>query len=469
MSEFTFNWSGRTLVVSPAQVVVDADLTLPTLQTETDQVAEIQYERHYTHIDRFESSVRGASCSPITPVSVFDGYTEKGRRFQRELTDITNGIRPTDLRMGPLGRKLNSFISLLRGMPDQFCIGPANKGAFEQMKNTLDSATNAGKQGVSKFERHLQQFSNGSTPLLGELRSQSRAINDNSRDFRAVMSVLERYRAFAAPYKLEVWRLSDRIHNLATALGTLENETDVAFKKAIGQIEANVGIESEKFARRLNELEAAKARWDTEDGKLGYDAFKSGYDNLQDHMLPDFVAFLGRVPGTDRINAHSANARQAIQAVEALFKQFPNFARLPGAASDFPYNEYGESTRKHGTNALFAIVRSACVNYRTATGKTLYVGDLSYAHGGRAKPHKSHRVGVDADVDPVEVGNVGEDSFSPAKALVAAKAFLQAGPAIIFYGHQATVDAANTWAAQQGITGRLAYESDHKKHFHLRD
>lgn len=81
-------------------------------------------------------------------------------------------------------------------------------------------------------------------------------------------------------------------------------------------------------------------------------------------------------------------------------------------------------------------------------------------------PHVSHRRGVDADVDVVEVGDV--PNHDAGLALAAAKRFLAAGAALVFYADADVVSKANKWASEQGLSGRLSVEANHKKHFHLR-
>jgi hypothetical protein len=53
-------------------------------------------------------------------------------------------------------------------------------------------------------------------------------------------------------------------------------------------------------------------------------------------------------------------------------------------------------------------------------------------------------------------------------ALQAAQRFLSVGARQIFYGDQQVVDDANEWAEEHNIGGRLLFERDHTRHFHLR-
>ncbi len=80
--------------------------------------------------------------------------------------------------------------------------------------------------------------------------------------------------------------------------------------------------------------------------------------------------------------------------------------------------------------------------------------------------HKSHRAGLDADIDGVEIGDVPDNDEDAAVGL--AQDILAVGAQLVFYADNNVIARANKWASDNGVTGRLQFEANHTKHFHLR-
>jgi hypothetical protein len=295
----------------------------------------------------------------------------------------------------------------------------------------------------------------------------SQAITPGSRDFRPVLRAVTEFQRFVAPYgNVVIWNLTDTIKNRADALAQQERAADQALAAALNQIQTNVETAAQLFVQQQHNGEDASAYWDKVDGREGYKRYASTVSFVKDVLVPSFNDFLAMVPGTDRIANAARLAQSAVSQLLGNFGAFPNFRVLPAPSDEFPYVPYGDEGKQFGEDQIITILKTACQSHFAETGNKLRVGTMQYEHGGAMSPHVSHRRGVDADVDVVEVGDV--PNHDAGLALAAAKRFLAAGAALVFYADADVVSKANKWASEQGLSGRLSVEANHKKHFHLR-
>lgn len=426
---------------------------------------DLAYERHYTQ-PLVEKALLADSCSPPTPVSTLIGFRDRTNQHGGNIAAIANTLTPDSLHMASFAHAVNNYVTYLRTIPNSFCIGPTNQNEFNQLNSAIQGATNHAQRGIRIFEANLARFSNNVTPLLNSVLQAANAINPSSKDFRPVSMAVKNYQDFVSRYNVEIWNLSQTIEQTATSLDRLVNNTTTALDRALNQIQTNVEQAAQVFTQQFRDAEAAIRYWDQEDGKVGYDRYQTIASFVDQVLIPDFNAFLQRVPRTPRVDSAIQTAKDAASYIANHLDGFPGFRILPANSDTFPYNEYGNKDRKFGGDRIIAILERACLAHFNDTGNKLYIGDMQYEHGGRAKPHKSHRDGIDADVDPIEIGNV--PNHNATLALAAAKRFLSAGATLIFYADQSVVDDANAWAKQQGVSGRLSFEADHTNHFHLR-
>ena len=431
---------------------------------------EYDYFRHYAFrwLSHPEPQLRATNCSPPTPVAELVGYRQEAERHGATISNIVRGITQRDLRMGTFARAANAYVQFVQSLPDEFCIGDSNRDAYDAMVAAIQNTSGIVNNGVSRFEDYFGRFMNGADPLLREVASDSNQIDSSSRDFRPVVDVVTRWQDYLDDYQLEIWNLSPTIEAFANRYANLLNAADTAFSRALNQIQSNVEAEARRFVAALDTCQAAYRHWDTQDGAEGFDRYVFTLRYVSNDLIPPFNEFLSKVPSTDRIRRALNQAQQALDQMSTIFDSFPDFSPLPASTTTHPYNSYWTRDRRYGNAAIIEVVRRACRAHYQDTNNKLYVGDMSYRHGGRARPHSSHREGIDADIDPVEVGNVGDANYNEALALAAAKRFLQAGARIVFYANTQVVNDANQWAQQQGLAGRLQYEADHTNHFHLR-
>ncbi|MEQ1570755.1 MAG: penicillin-insensitive murein endopeptidase [Myxococcota bacterium] len=368
--------------------------------------------------------------------------------------------------MRDFAQAVNAYAQFLRGVPSSLCIGPSNRANFDALQGAITSATNVSERGIGLFESNFDRYSTTATSLLAAILDASKAINAQSRDFTPVASSVTAYRRFVSSYNVEVWNLSQRIKAQAEALQSNSVSADAALKNAVAQIETNVEGEARTISQQAKNCEAAYDVWERVDGKDGYVRFMDTARFTAQILVPAFNAFLQRVPRTARIQAAVGRAQEALDYISTNVDSFPTYPPLPSASDAFPYESYGREERKFGNQNIIGILQLACSAHYAATGRKLMIGDMQYEHGGRVDPHRSHREGRDADVDPVEIGNV--PNHNRALALEAAKRFLTAGAHLVFYADQSVVSDANDWAQANGIGGRLQYEANHTSHFHLR-
>lgn len=410
-------------------------------------------------------SFGAANCSPPTPVGQLDGYTSTISTHASRINQIVNSIPAGGLEMGAFAQATNTYIRYVNGLPAEYCVGPPNQAAFDRLNAALANANAIVRRGVAIFESNLDRFVGQATPMHNAIYNTSAAIGPASRDFTAVLSAVQRYNTFVGGIGIEIWTLSARIDALWNQFQQSLNTANAALSRAATQIETNVETEAQRFVDRQKSAEDAFRHWDTVDGKQGYDRYVAILREIGQTLIPEFNAFLSRVPGTDRVRAAAARAQQSINQVDSGFNSFPNLVKLP-AETAFPHMRYGSEDRKYAGAATNAAVESIARAYLARTGKKLYVGDMQYEHGGKMGVHKSHRNGIDADVDGIEIGDV--PNHDAEKALALAKEILSAGAQLVFYASASTVTDANKWASDNGISGRLQVEANHTRHFHLR-
>ncbi len=99
--------------------------------------------------------------------------------------------------------------------------------------------------------------------------------------------------------------------------------------------------------------------------------------------------------------------------------------------------------RVWGTPHTVSAIMTACADLARKYPGTapIYVGDLSFKNGGYMPPHKSHRVGIDADIGYFFKGNDGKDwfatppnsKFDAEKTLALLESFIATGQVHQFY------------------------------------
>ncbi|WP_438042689.1 penicillin-insensitive murein endopeptidase [Sorangium sp. So ce128] len=430
----------------------------------------MHYERHYSchffavrkmPLPRFD-------CSPPTPVRDIEGYAAQASSHQATLSSIESAIGARELRMGPLAQAIRDYAVFLRSLPGEFCINDDNRDAFDNLQSIINAASQLVERGVTDFEANFGTFLSAAVPLLESVKRESDAIDTSSRDFRGVVAPFNQYNDWVRGWSIEIWTLSDRISAFNDSWQRSLGDTRSAFLRAFEQIQQSVESEARRFEAAKAQCDDHFRRWEEIDGLQGYLNFRATLRTVAQDMIPVFNDFLAKVPATDRTRQAVANAQRQIDAMVTTFDSFPSFLPLPPSSDAFPYESYGLSARKFGLDPIVEIVRRACVEYFNATRRRLYVGDMSYEHGGKAMPHRSHRQGIDADVDPIEVGDYGTDGYNAERALQAAQIFLRAGASLTFFADPVVVTNANQWARENGISGRLQVERHHTKHFHLR-
>jgi hypothetical protein len=412
------------------------------------------------------SQAIAASCSPPTPVSQIDNYRSNIEALTQRIISEINAIPSRPLVMGPYAQSVKSLVNYLNSLPGEFCIGPTNQDAFNRLNNAISYADQNIRRGNSIYEANFESYVNRAIPLLNALYNESNRINASSRDFTGVINAFRNYDSFSKQFNLEIWTLTPRIDQLLNQLSSLVNAADSALTRAINQIETNVEFEAQRFDAERKSAEDAFRHWDLIDGKQGYERYVDILRRITQSMIPDFNNFIQKVPNTSRISAAINRAQQSINQIDTGFNSFPNFTLLPSSSSSFPHMRYGAEERKFGGSAVIGALQSIAASYFSRTGKNIYIGDMQYEHGGKMGIHKSHKNGLDGDVDGVEIGDYPNNNKTLALAL--AKEILSAGAKLVFYADSQVVNDANTWAQSNGIAGRLQVEAAHSKHFHLR-
>lgn len=368
--------------------------------------------------------------------------------------------------MGTFANALNSLVRYLNTLPQQYCIGPGNQASFDRLNNAISAADSHATRGIRLFESSVNTFTGQAISLLSVLRNESNAITSSSRDFRRVIDAAKRYDSYIDSTQRDIWNLSAQIESQMNQLEFALNTANSALGSAVNQINSNVASEAKKFDDARVQCEGALRVWDTDDGKRGFTTFSDTRRNVQQNLIPQFNAFLPNVPATPEIKRSVAAAQSAIDQIDVGFRTFPNFKLLPGDSTAFPHLRYGNEDRKFSGDAVPPALASIAAAYFARVRRKLYIGDMQYEHGGKMGIHRSHKNGIDADVDGTEIGDYPNNDKPAALAL--AKDILRAGAALVFYADPAVVADANTWAQANGIGGRLQVDAGHDKHFHLR-
>jgi len=438
-----------------------SELDAKHVQLKTAATSEFRYV-----IPLAKTFFRASSCTPPTSISDLDRYTHDICNINSLINQVVANTSAGSLIMGPFAQAANSLSNYINQMPDEFCINSSNQEAFDRLNVALSNAINAITRGTGMFEDNLERFVNQAVPLLNNLYNISISISSSSRDFSQVMTRAQQYEYFVNQYQLEIYNLNQRITNLSNQFEQALNAAIGAFDQALHQIETNVEAEAQRFVDSQRATEEAFLHWDSIDGKEGYERYYAIISNVVQVIIPEFNAFISKVPNTKRINDAFLKAQQSVNQIDTGFNSFPDFQPLPSDSNDFPHLRYGSEDRKYGGNAVIGALQKIARTYLNRTNKKIYIGDMQYKHGGKMGIHKSHRNGIDGDVDGIEIGDI--PNHDATKALELAKDILSAGPSLIFYASQTTVNDANAWASQNNISGRLQYEENHKKHFHIR-
>jgi Penicillin-insensitive murein endopeptidase len=367
--------------------------------------------------------------------------------------------------MGPFANAVNAAIAFHHSLPQHFCITASSQAAFTNLNNVVDNMENLIKRGENIFEINLQTVFNEAMPLLNEIKNTSNIINASSRDFTAAMNAAQRY-IIITPIQQDIWEMTPKIQSMNEQWITLSNDATAAFKKALAQIETNVTAEAQMFSSQNTAAEAAFTYWDTVDGKQGYKKYADIANYVSQVLVPDFNAFISKVPGTDNVNNAVAQVQQAINHIDSGFDSFPDFKPLPPDTTTFPHVPYGSAEKQYGEDKLIAALISVATAYNQRTGKKLLIGNMQWEHGGYMSPHVSHKNGLDADIVGSDVGIVPNDDA--VKALALAKELLSAGASLVLFGDQEVITDADKWATDNHISGHLSYDAGHKDHFHIR-
>lgn len=72
--------------------------------------------------------------------------------------------------------------------------------------------------------------------------------------------------------------------------------------------------------------------------------------------------------------------------------------QLPARGKGF--RTYGPRAMQYGTAATVRSMQRIAARYQATTGKTLEIGDISKAGGGRTRRHKTHLYGTNIDLRP---------------------------------------------------------------------
>jgi Penicillin-insensitive murein endopeptidase len=420
------------------------------------------------YIPRFQAATLFAEpCSPPTPVEQLDQYSAQAQQYNSQIRQVLDNATPSSLLMRDFANALDGYVRFIRALPSEFCVDSSNQGSFDNLKLQIQAADTQSQRGISFYEANFADFVNEAARYLGNLINESSAISQVSRDYQPVIRAAQAWENFEQSRSKDIFIFNSRMESDENRLNSTFSNAQNAFNQSLEQIQSNVESESNRFAQARRDCETAKQHWDTEDGNEGYDRFLTTAKTMNDSLIPSFNDFIQKVPATDRVRIAVDKAQTEINTIETIFKNFPDFDELPTSAdSGVVFNEYGKRTRKFGNATIIQIVLAVATLYNTQFSWKLSIGDMQYQHGGKAKPHKSHRSGNDADVDPVEIGNYPDND--KAKAIEVGKIILSSGGNLVFYADSEVVDAVNDWATTNGISGRLQVEASHTNHFHIR-
>ena len=436
-----------------------------------DDIGKYTYERYFFKQPNLDLSLKSNfNCSPLTPEEDLNSYNNTATSHGNRINNIIRNLNLYSLHMAEFARASNNYISFLQSLPD-LCIGPSNRDEYDSMDIAMKNTNTIIGRGVEKFEDNFGNLINNYVPLLEQLTRTSNNIDQQSRDFRPVINTINQIERVLSNYdEIEIWGLSDQIIAFSNLLDEKLSIANSSLERAIDQIQTNVETESNRFVQSLGSAKRAYEHWANVDGLVGFTQFIEIANKVDKELIPEFNAFLEKVIDTPRIREAVSNAQDAINEIGTMLSSFPTFQPLPQPSSNFPYiwDSSTNVSRKFSNSETIEMVKNACNLYYNKFGKKLYVDALSYEHGGKISPHKSHKTGNDADVDPVEVGNYGTSTYNESLALEAAKLFISTNAKLIFHADPNVVSNANTWAENNNFSGRLKVQEDHTNHFHLR-
>lgn len=417
-------------------------------------------------------SINATNCWPPTPADELHAKYEVVRGYMKSVETIIQSLNVYKLNMAPFAQAVNTYLAYVKSISQTMCINANNQIAYDGLDRIIAQTNNLVTSGISIFEKNLNTYASGAIPLLQNILTTCQGINNTSKDFTLVSDATERYNGFNTPYSVDIYYLSQVIASTADKLNALSAQADQAVGAAMAQLEINVEREVEVIVQKALAAGDLIKYWDNIDGESGYKSYKELVKYTEDTLVPHLENFLKYIPSTYRVQASIQKAEQAVEHIKNNFNAFPEFMRLPPPSGTFPYVNYSQSPnqRQFGEAGIIAVLQASCLAYFNATGRQLSIGDMQLKHGGRIvnSAHRSHKVGRDADVDVTAAGDVGNVNYNSDEALLAAQCFLQAGAILIFYAETTVIASANQWAISNGIQGRLQFEANHTRHFHLR-
>jgi len=453
-------------LLSTIQALQNWQTSLPAITTESDALNVPIYGSKVHSTFTALPGIHKAACSPPTPVSQLDNYLNTVKSYSNKIATKVNSLTVYNIDMAVFANDVNDYMSYVKSISKTFCVGPSNGVAYDILDVIIKRTNILVNKGVATFETNLRLFYQKALPLLQGIIEASNSITQSSRDYSQVSTAVERYNNFTDPYSIDIWILSPGIQQVADVFNAQSDQAARASNIALFQIQVNVESEARIIVQQSEFAKAALKHWETEDGKEGYQRYVDLVHYVESQLIPAFSSFIEKVPITARVQAALKSGGDAVTYIVQNFNAFPKFKALPASSDSFPYIRYGNDERKFGEDSIVAILQRACFQYFEDTGFKLYIGDMQLEHGGRFGTHVSHKEGKDADVDVFEAGNV--PSHERIIALSAAKLFLSVGARLVFYADQGIVNSANEWAVQNSVVGRLVYEPNHTRHFHLR-
>jgi hypothetical protein len=282
-------------------------------------------------------------------------------------------------------------------LPGEYCIGPGNREAFDRFNNALSATAGTIDRGNSIFEKHFSSLVGQAQPLLQNVEHEANQITPTSKDFWPVVVATDHYNEFIKLFNLDIWNLTVRLEALIVQFRQALNNASAAAERALNQIQTNVEVEAQAFLNEGKNCKAAHRHWDEVDGFEGCGRYRNTLDRVIRVMIPNFNLF--RAPATQRVRNATQLPQTAINQMEGNFKSFPNLKWLPPPSDAFPHHRYGDEKRKFGGDTVIAALNNIANAFHGRTRRELGVGDMQYEHGGRISGHKSHKDGINADVD----------------------------------------------------------------------
>ena len=373
-----------------------------------------EYVDHRQHLA--SRPMPGILCDEETPVSELQQWTAEINRYIQRFNGILTSLPPNSLNMKPFTVTLLEYTDYLKSLPGEICVGDSNATAAEEANRTRTRARDTIQAGITRFENTLSTFADQVVVYLNRLYSAAETIDSNAKNYQPVSQAVDTYNAFIERHEADIYEISETISQILARLDEPTRAAESALEQAFEQIQKNIEQAASGLNQKRIDAEGAFVHWWDVDGKQGYERFDAIWTKLRTVDVPSFNEF--RVPRTPRIEAAVNLARQAVGQVETGFNSFPNFEKLPGSSGGFPHARYEDEDRKFSGPKTRAALLEVANAYKDRTGNPIAIGDLQYEHGGKMGRHLSHKEGIDADVDGVEVGNV--PNHDPALALALA-------------------------------------------------